>query len=93
MSNLVYTIASTKRKLKEASDKLDEVFKEHQEIIEAKREALEEKYKKYKNFDRDKLVLRITQRMVYLSRTAPHSLTADARLDELSKLLDYLGED
>ena len=89
MSSLVYTIASTKRKLKEASDYLDEVFKEYQCNIEAKKTELESKYR---NFDKDKIILKITQRMVYLNKIYP-SFTNEARLDELSKLLDWMEKE
>lgn len=93
MSDLVYTIASTKRKLQEASDKLDEIYKAQAEELRAKKNQLEERYKKLesqcRNFDLDKVALKITQRMIYLGRQDKPYLN-DARIDELSRLLDWL---
>lgn len=95
MPNLIYTIKTTKRKLKEASDKLDEIFQEQQEILDARKKELEARYNKleesFRNFDKDKVILKITSRMVYLNRL-PRTQINDIRIDELSKILDWLEE-
>lgn len=88
MGDLVATISSTKRKLKEASDKLDELFQINNEVLQLKREQLE---RQYRNFDKDKTILKITQRMIYLNRL-PRTAITDGRIDELSRLLDWLEE-
>lgn len=85
MNNLVYSISSTQRKLIELSDKLSEVYKDVQDELRVKKNELE---KKYSCFDKDRILLKITQRMVYLNRQSKEE--NKARIDELSKLLDWM---
>lgn len=88
--NISYKIRSTQNKLADMISTLDEVYTDIKETYKTQKETLEGQYR---NFDKDKIILKITQRMVYINKSKFVLTSEDnARLDELSKLLDWLED-
>lgn len=88
--NISYKIRSTQNKLTDMISTLDEVYTDIKETYKTQKETLEGQYR---NFDKDKIILKITQRMVYINKSKFVLTSEDnARLDELSKLLDWLED-
>lgn len=88
--NLPYKIRSTQNKLADTISALDEVFSDIKETYKSQKEELE---RQYQNFDRRNIILKITRRMVYINKKFVLTSEDNARLDELSKLLDWLEDE
>lgn len=88
--DISYKIRSTQNKLADMISTLDEVYTDIKETYKTQKETLE---RQYQNFDRNNIILKITRRMIYLNKTKQNLTSEDkARLDELSKLLDWLED-
>lgn len=84
--NISYKIRSTQNKLADMVSTLDEIYTD----IKKQKEELE---RQYQNFDRRNIILKITRRMVCINKSKFVLTSEDnARLDELSKLLDWLED-
>ena len=96
MHKLCTKISFTKRKLIDISNILDEMYVDMQNAVAAKQQELKELENQFikehqpedTNSNKEKILNRIMQRMIYLNRVKGQ----DVRIDELSKLLDWIEE-
>ena len=94
MRKLNARIGATKRKLVDMCSILDEIYSSVEADVTSKKKEL--KKKEITNTigaDKDRIALKITSRMVYLNKL--HNVSKDiidAKLVELSKLLDWIEE-
>lgn len=96
MCKLCLKVGAAKRKLLDISNILDEMYIEMQAAVNTKRQEMKELENQFlkgyqpENTDnnKEKILNRIMQRMVYLNRLKDQ----DVRIDELSRLLDWIEE-
>lgn len=91
LQTLKSRIGSTKRQLDYTSNVLDELY---QEVLEVQDE-LKDRIKEVKSspLDVDVISDKITSRMIYLNQVKNKPLLeVNARLDELARLLDWMGQ-
>lgn len=89
--DITYKIRSTQNKLADMIALLDSFYTDVKETQKTQKEMLD---KQCQNFDRRNIIFKITKRMVYINKSKLVLTSEDnARLDELSKLLDWLEDE
>ena len=76
---------------------LDEIYSDVLESVAEKKKEIKQMEREFKtshpkeDTDKERMAIKITQRMIYLNRT-PKTAERETRIDELSKLLDWIDK-
>jgi len=91
MQQLRNSIGTSKRQLKKMSEILDELYRD---VTEAARKVKQDQTQSVEVMSNNILADKITKRMIYLNQIKNKKplMETNARLDELSRILDWLEQ-